>query len=123
MVNKALDPSFRWNDTDDGMRKQSEASPTKIGTGARFPKSFLRVRTLSPAPLPTGEGKSILQGFGFQLSFSVGRSSQRHSAGRKMIAANMFIRNMKVSMMPMSAWNFRSDQIHSATPTASVNAV
>ena len=60
---------------------------------------------------------------GRQVSFSRGRSSQRHRAGRKMIAATIFTTNMKVSMMPMSAWNFRSEKIHIATPTARVSAV
>ena len=35
----------------------------------------------------------------------------------------MFTMNMKVSMMPMSAWNLRSEKIHIATPTARVSAV
>ena len=39
------------------------------------------------------------------------------------MAATIFTTNMKVSMMPMSAWNFRSEKIHIATPTASVSAV
>ena len=48
-------------------------------------------------------------GGGIQSSFSPGRSSQRHSAGRKMIAAIMLTTNMKVSMTPMSAWNFSAE--------------
>src|SRR5262245_32422465 len=46
---------------------------------------------------------------GTQLSFSPGRSSQRQSAGRKMMAAIMLTMNMKVSITPMSAWNFSAE--------------
>jgi len=55
--------------------------------------------------------------------FSVGRSSQRHNAGRNTIAAIMLTTNMKVSITPMSAWNFKSENTHVPTPTASVSAV
>src|SRR6185369_7148202 len=46
-----------------------------------------------------------------QAVFSNGFSSHRQFAGRKIKAANMFTTNMKVSITPISAWNFRSDQI------------
>ena len=72
---------------------------------------------------PTSRQASSYHFGGCQLSFSNGRISQRHRAGRKTMAAIMFTTNMKVSIRPMSAWNFRSDQIHVATPTASVSAV
>jgi hypothetical protein len=55
--------------------------------------------------------------------FSVGRNSQRHSAGRNTIAASMLTTNMKVSITPMSAWNFSSENTQVPTPTASVSAV
>ena len=42
------------------------------------------------------------------------------SAGSNTIAASMFTRNMKVSMMPMSAWNFSGENTQVATPIASV---
>jgi hypothetical protein len=35
--------------------------------------------------------------------------SQAASAGSRMIAASMFTRNMKVSVMPMSAWNLSGE--------------
>src|SRR5262249_46323804 len=49
--------------------------------------------------------------------------SQAASAGSNRIAANMFTRNMKVSMMPMSAWNFSGENTQVATPIASVMPV
>src|SRR5690606_23919987 len=54
---------------------------------------------------------------------SLGRNSQRHSAGRKTIAAIILTTNMKVSMTPMSAWNLRSENTQVPTPTARVRAV
>lgn len=59
----------------------------------------------------------------FPQTFSNGLSNHRHSAGKKINAANMFTTNMNVSISPMSAWNFRSEKIHMATPTANVSAV
>jgi hypothetical protein len=35
--------------------------------------------------------------------------SQAAGAGSKMIAASMFTMNMRVSMMPMSAWNLSGE--------------
>ena len=39
------------------------------------------------------------------------------------MAMIMLIMNMKVSKMPMSAWNLRSENDHVATPTDKVMAV
>lgn len=52
-----------------------------------------------------------------------GCASHAASAGKRMIAASMFTRNMKVSMMPMSAWNFSGENSQVATPIASVMPV
>jgi hypothetical protein len=87
-------------------------APSRPGNAAGRPKP------------PRGSGvKCVPQAGGAQRSFSPGRSSQRHSAGRKISAANMLTTNMKVSIRPMSAWNLSSEKIHIATPTASVSAV
>ncbi len=47
--------------------------------------------------------------------------NQAPSAGINKIAASMFTRNMNVSMMPMSAWNFSGENTQVATPIARVN--
>ncbi|MNW69121.1 hypothetical protein D3C74_480580 [compost metagenome] len=42
------------------------------------------------------------------------------SAGIRISAPSMFHRNMKVSRMPMSAWNLMGDQTQHTTPAARV---
>ena len=49
--------------------------------------------------------------------------SQHARAGSRTMAPTMFTRNMKVSKMPMSAWNLSGEKIQVATPTARVIAV
>jgi len=83
-------------------------------------RSTLRVHWIMKHP---SVGKPNSPPVPFDQCFSRGRSSQRHSAGRNTIAASMLTTNMKVSMTPMSAWNLRSENIHIATPAASVSAV
>src|SRR5687768_14139771 len=98
------------------MQFETWFSPVDPGPEYRPTEGSGRVTFRQTSAADTGGG-------GTHVSFSVGRSSQRQSAGRKIIAAIMFTTNMKVSMSPMSAWNLRSDQIHVATPAASVSAV
>jgi hypothetical protein len=50
-------------------------------------------------------------------------SSQTAKAGSNKIAPNMFMRNMNVSRMPMSAWNWSGEKIQVATPMASAQPV
>ncbi len=49
--------------------------------------------------------------------------SQRSSAGISNSAPSMLARNMKLSRMPMSAWNFSAEKIQVPTPTDRVTAV
>ena len=39
------------------------------------------------------------------------------------MANTMFIRNMNISRMPMSAWNWSAEKAHVPTPTESVRPV
>src|SRR5690554_4328010 len=58
-----------------------------------------------------------------QLRIFSGRIRKRASAGSSHRAPNMFQRNMKVSRIPMSAWNLMSEKIQVATPMARVKPV
>src|SRR5690554_2764090 len=58
-----------------------------------------------------------------QLRIFSGRIRKRASAGSSHRAPNMFHRNMKVSRIPMSAWNLMSEKIQVATPMARVKPV
>ncbi len=49
--------------------------------------------------------------------------SQNSRAGIRTTAPIMFMMNMKVSISPMSAWNFSSENTQVPTPAASVSAV
>ena len=49
--------------------------------------------------------------------------NQAARAGSSTIAPSMFTRNMNVSMMPMSAWNFSGENTQVATPMARVMPV
>ena len=43
--------------------------------------------------------------------------------GKRIIAPNIFSKNIKESRMPMSIWNFRAEKIQVLTPIARVNPV
>ena len=60
-----------------------------------------------------------------QERFSAGlpRSSRQARAGSNRMAPSMLTRNMKVSRIPMSAWNLSGEKIQVATPIASVTPV
>src|SRR4029077_2122707 len=54
---------------------------------------------------------------------AIGRTNQAASAGSRMMAPSMFTKNMKVSMIPMSAWNCSGENTQVTTPMASVMPV
>ena len=73
---------------------------------------ILRARPSWRAASATAEGRGAR-----------GRMNHAARAGSSTIAPSMFTRNMNVSMMPMSAWNFSGENTQVATPMASVMPV
>src|SRR5690606_10967062 len=85
----------------------------------------------APAPpaIPNNEkGRSVTRAAfwscsSYQLRIFSGRIRKRARAGSSHRAPNMFHRNMKVSRIPISAWNLIAEKIQVTTPMASVKPV
>ena len=101
------------------LHKQRESRSGAAGGRNRLQNKYTRAKG-APTRLqiknPTPEAQK-------PQTFSNGLNNHRQSAGKKINAANIFTTNINVSINPISAWNFSSEKIHIATPTANVNAV
>ena len=75
----------------------------------------------SDLPLPTFSSRNRFRECIYAGFFPRSRKTAR--LGSRMRAPSMFPRNMKVSRVPMSAWNFRAEKIQVLVPMARVSPV